>query len=448
MTSRLPAVGALAPFQPPDLQRTRLSNGIELLIVSKPALPIVDLQLIVRGGAITEAIEQAGCASLAAEMLDEGTLQHSALEISQLVEQLGADLHTCAGWDSCVISLHGLASRFEALLDLLAELTTQPSFPEQDFRRKREERLHALMQERDEPRTVAVKALARTIFGSHHRFGRSVGGTISTIEALSVAHTRDYYLGTFRPSQMHAVVVGAVEAEPVRAAFEQRLGTLREPPAFALPRRGEIDASPGIHLIHKAGAAQSEVRFGHSGVPRDTPDFFPILLMNTILGGSFTSRLNMKLREEKGFTYGASTGFSFRRSGGAFSGGAAVFTDATAETIALSLAEVTRIREAGVTAEELSRARNYLSWGFMRNFETTGDIAGQLAEIALFDLPAAHWRSYAQRIAGVSADDIVRVARRYLRPDQLSFVVVGDAARVRKPLQQLAMGPVMESEAE
>lgn len=444
----LPAVTGLLHFEPPQFERAILSNGLELLMVRKPSLPIVDLQLIARGGASIDPVARAGRASLAAEMLDEGTLRHSALEISQLVEQLGADLDTRAGWDASLVSMHGLAPRFDAMLDLLGELATAPSFPEQDFRRKREERVHALAQERAEARTVAIKALARAIFGPDHPYGVPTSGTVATVAAMSNADVRTFYQDTFVPTQMHAVVVGDVDLDLMADAFERRFASLQPRTVAAHPEWAAIDGSPGLHLIDKPGAAQSEVRFGHPGTARANPDFFPLLLMNTILGGSFKSRLNMKLREEKGFTYGASTGFSFRRAGGAFGGGAAVFTDATAETVALSLAEITRMRDDGVSADELSRARNYLSLGFLRNFETTSDIASQLSEIALHDLPADYLQTYAERIASVSAADIARVAGQYLRPDQLSFVVVGDAARVRTPLQQLALGPVLEGESE
>ena len=448
MNQAIPQVGALPAFTAPRFERLRTSTGIEVLYVHKPALPIVDVHLLVRGGAMTDRRAHAGRSSMAAELIDEGTRTRSALEISEFVEQLGAELDVRAGWDACFFTMHGLSSAFGDLMGLLCELVAEPSFPEDEFRRKRDERLHKLMQEQDEPRTIAYKLLARTTFGDQHPFGVPLAGTLASIEALGLAELRNYYDHTFAPARMHAVVVGDISREQVLAALDDGLGDWPGGAGNAGAESLEATTSAGLHLVHRVNAPQSEVRFGHVGVARGTADYFPILVMNTILGGSFKSRLNMKLREEKGFTYGASTGFSFRREGGSFSGGAAVDTEATAETVELSVAELVRMREGGVTAEELSRARNYLALGFMRNFETTGDIAGHLSELALYDLNDDHLAEYADRVAAVTADEVGAAAQRYLHPDQLSIVIVGDRERVLAPLSALGMGSVREWEAE
>ena len=448
MSVALPTPRDLPKFAPLHVARTRLSNGLEVIIARKPSLPILDLQLVVRGGGTIDPPAQAGRASLTAEMLDEGTRQRSALEISAYVEQLGADLDLRAGWDACFLSLHGLAHRFEPALGLVAEVVLQPTFPADEYERKHEERLHALQQEKDEPRTVAVKALARAIFGRDHAFGQPLGGTVQSVAELRGDAIEAFYRHTFAPGQAHLILAGDIEEENAVRLIERELGawqaSARVETALAPPANSE----KGIYLIDRPGAAQSEVRFGHIGVRRDTADYFPLIVMNTILGGSFKSRLNMKLREEKGFTYGASTFFSFRRAGGSFGGGAAVFTGATGETVALSLAELRRMADGDVSSEELNRARNYLSLGFMRNFETTADIAGHLAEVALYDLPGDYLGTYADRVAAVSAEDVRRVAQKYLLPELLSVVVVGDRQRVLPQLQQLAVGPIHDWDAE
>lgn len=449
MTSEraVPVVSSIPVFQPPHMSRAVLPNGLSTMMVARRGLPVFDVRLIACGGAWLDPVAKAGRASLTAELLDEGTHRLSALEISAQVELLGAELHLRAGWDACVFSLHGLTSKFDAILDLLAEVSLEPSFPAAEFERKQEERLHTLLQERDEPRTVAVKKLNHAVFGPAHPCAWPLDGTMETIEALAVTDLLASYRATFVPPSSHVLLVGELDRDRAMEAVQKRFGDWRSSaalsaPTLAEPRRG----TRAIHLIDRPGAAQSEVRVGHVGVPRRTPDFFPLVVMNTILGGSFKSRLNMILREEKGFTYGASSSFSFRRQVGLFSGGAAVFTDATAETVATFVREIERMRSEPVRKAELVRTRNYLSLGFMRTFETSSDIAGHLSELALHDLSADYLSDYANRVAEVSSNDVQRAARQYLDPDHLAIVVVGDRARIIDSLQRLQLGPVLSAE--
>jgi zinc protease len=449
MTSEraVPVVSTIPIFHPPQVSRAVQANGLRTMIVPRRGLPVFDVWLLACGGASLDSVPQAGRASLTAEMLDEGTHQRSALEISAQVELLGAELDLRAGWDACVFSLHGLTSKFNEILDLLAEVALQPSFPDAEFDRKQEERVHALLQERDEPRTVAVKRLNRAVFGPALPFGWPLGGTIETIQALAVTDLRACYQATFAPPSSHVLLVGELDQDRAMEAVQKRFGGWQ---SSALPESHLVEpprAARTIHLVDRPGAAQSEVRIGHVGLPRRTPDYFPLVVMNTILGGSFKSRLNMILREEKGFTYGASSSFSFRRQVGLFSGGAAVHTDATAETVATFVREIERMRTEPVREEELARTRNYLSLGFMRTFETSNHIASHLADLALHDLSADYLSSYADRVADVSRNDVQRVARQHLDPDHLAIVVVGDRARVVESLQRLQLGPVLLVEA-
>jgi zinc protease len=444
---QVPAFGELKPFTPPVMQRAAFSNGLEVIVAEKHGLPVLDVQLIVRSGGSADAVRQAGRASLTAELMDEGTRQHSALEISDLIELLGADFELHAGWDATFIALHGLVPRLTPMLDLLAEVALEPTFPADEFRRKQEERVHALLQERSEPRAVAVKALARAVFGGSHIYGWPLAGTVNSLRSLERTAVHEQY-GTFGPDRAHVVVAGHVDTDQILRALDQRLGgwtgsapaVSLEPPPRVSERR--------IYLIDRPGAAQSEVRVGHVGLSRDTPDYFPVLILNTVLGGSFKSRLNMILREEKGFTYGASSSFAFRRTGGLFSAGAAVFTEATGETVAIAVREIERMAQFGATAEELERARRYLSLGFVRTFETSSDIAGHLADLALFDLGDDYLQTYAERVAAVNGDQVARAAYERLHASELSIVIVGDRTRVLEPLQRLELGPVIEIEAE
>ena len=443
-----PQVGRLRPFEPPAIERTRLSNGLDLLVVSKHSLPVVDVQLLIRGGAALDPPLHAGRASLTAELIDEGTERFSALDISNQIELLGADLELRAGWDACFASVHGLSKRLPELLDLLSEVILRPRFPEDEFQRKHEERLHALAQERDEPRLVAIKSLNRAVFGDGHPFGRPLSGTVSTVTALTRGSLLEYYRQTFSPATSHLIIVGDVGFERAVQMAEEAFAEWKSIPSGLRGMPVPAQRPRVITLIDRPGAAQSEVRLGHMAPPRITDDYYALQVLNTILGGSFKSRLNMTLRERKGFTYGASSSLALRRMGGLFSAGAAVFTDNTAETIAITVDQITRMREEPVGEEEIERARQYLALGFMRHFETTNDITGHIAELALYDLPLSYLHEYPAGIARVSIDQVSAVAHRHLHPDQLAMVVVGDTARVHAPLQELGLAPIEVGEAE
>jgi predicted Zn-dependent peptidase len=433
---------------PPPFQRWRLSNGLDVTSVHKPGWPVIDVELLVRGGAAADPPSLAGRASLTAELLDEGSAHHSAIEISDRIELLGADLDLHTSWDACTLTLHGLVPRLAPMLDLLAEVALEPAFPAHEVARKREERLHRLVQERAEPRAVAVKALARAVFGERHNYGSPLSGTRSTIGQMERTTLLDVYQHDFAPSRAHLIVAGPLDAQHIGPELEARFGRWSRQPGESArvgvpPRRART-----IYLIDRPGATQSEIRVGHVGLPRDTPDYFPALIMNTVLGGSFKSRLNMILREEKGFTYGASTSFSFRRQGGMFSGGAAVYTGDTAETLAIFVRELDRMGSEGVGPEEAERARRYHALGFAHAFETTRDIADQLADLVLYDLAEDYLQTYTDRVARVTVADVQRAAHSYLKPLELSMVVVGDRARVFESLQRLELGPIQDWEAE
>jgi zinc protease len=443
----IPVATELPPFQAPTFERVRLSNGLDVILVRKAGLPVVDVQLVVRGGASLDPPALAGRASLSTEMLDEGTERHTALELSDRIELLGADFDLRVGWDATFLSLHGLVPRLGPLLEILAEVLLESTFPETEFNRKHDERMNLLIQQRDEPRAVASKTVARAVFGRDHIYGRPLSGSSSTMAGVERESLLEYY-HTLAPTHTHLVAVGQIETDDVLRDLEKLFGSWSVTATPGAPLAAAPVQERTIHLVHRPGAPQSEVRVGHVGPARETPDYFPLLVLNTVLGGSFKSRLNMVLREQKGFTYGASSAFSFRRSGGVFSGGAAVFTDNTAETVEILLREITRVWHEGVSPAELERARRYLALGFVRTFETTGDLAGHLADLALYDLGEQHLQTYAARIGAVTQEQVAVAARSHLKPNELSIVVVGDRERVLEPLQRLNAGPIAEWEAE
>ncbi|HEX6939732.1 MAG TPA: pitrilysin family protein [Longimicrobiales bacterium] len=439
-----PAVGSPPRVRSPAVRRFRLPNGLDVLAVRRRGLPVVDLRLVVRTGAAADAPTHAGRAGLVAEMLDEGTERYSALELAEAVDRLGAELDTMAAWDASVVALHVLRPRLEPALELLAEVVARPVFPEKEWLRVRAERRADLARQRQEPRFLAIEAFSAAVYGPDHPYAATLSGTPESVEALGRDEIEAFYHAHYRPANAFLVAVGDFEPESLPALLERGLGAWPAAPAHPAPPPDRPAPRPtAIHLVDRPGAAQSELQVGHAGVPRSTPDYFPLLVMNTILGGAFTSRLNMALREERGYTYGAGSRFDFRLGSGPFSASSAVFTDVTGDALAVMVEEIRRIRETPVPAEELERARNYVALGLLRQLETSGQVARAIADIELYGLGDDYLDCFVDRVRAVTAEEVVRVAREHLDPEHLALVVVGDRARIEEPLRSLGLGPVL-----
>jgi predicted Zn-dependent peptidase len=405
----------------------------------------VDLHLVVRAGGSVDPTGGEGLAALMAEMLDEGTATRSALELADAFDRLGARLAIEAGWDGTTLALHVLRPRLEAALALFGEVVRTATLPESELRRKRAEAEVALLREDDDPATVANKALAAMIYGVDHRYGVPLQGTRPSVAALSRDALARFHATRYAPSQSFLVAAGDVDGARFVDILEREIGgwngdSEAEGARIVPPAR----TMRTIGIVDRPGAPQSEIRLGHDGPPRSTPDYFPLLVLNTILGGAFTSRLNRKLREEKGFTYGARSRYALRACGGPFTAGVAVFTGDTAEALADCLAEVGKLRDEGVEERELARARRYLALGLVRRFETVEQTAALVADAEQYGLGDDHYQRFADRVGAVTAEDIIRAAAVHLDPEHAKVVVVGDRARIRESLERLDAGPVID----
>jgi zinc protease len=439
-----------APAEPhlPPVHGFRLDNALELLVVEKTGLPVVDVRLVVRAGANLDAGNVAGRAALTAELLDEGTATRTALEIADEAEHLGASLHTHASWDDSIAALHVLTPRLEPALELLAEIVLHPAFADAEVARKRAEWLAAIMQEQDEPRIVASHALGRALYGAAHPYGAPLGGSHASVERLDTAVLRAFYERSYTPANSFLVLVGDITADHaydiVTRLFDDWSGAAPEPEA---PHIVAAPQERAIRIIDRPGAPQSELRVGVPGPPRRTADYFSLLVGNTVLGGAFTSRLNMRLREEKAYTYGASSRFAFRMDGGPFAAATAVFTGATADAVNDVVREIALLGREPVGADELERAQSYLVLGLPRTFETTGDIAEHVSEVALYGLGRDFFDTYAARVRTVTADHVMAAMQRWLPPERLVVIIVGDAARIEPELRSLELGTVEVADA-
>ena len=429
----------------PPITIRELPNGLRLMIVEHHELPVADFVLIVRSGYEADPRERTGLASLTAALLDEGTPTRSALQIADQQAFLGVRLNTSASWDASTVSLHTPTAQLDSALALFTDVVLNPAFPPPEVERLRAERLTLLTQLKDRPTAIADQAYAAIVFGSDHAYGRPTLGMESSVKAITRGDVRSYYETHYRPNNATLVVVGDVRP----ADIEQRLSVLlgrwqrRNMPSAVFtkaPARDEPRRTT-IYLVDKPSAAQSSVRIGAIGVPRSTPDYFPLLVMNTVLGVPFTSRLNQNLREIHGYTYGAGSRFDMRREAGPFTARAEIVTAKTDSALIEFMKELRAIRDP-VPQAELQKAKRYLQLMLPSLFETTGDIAFQLTPLAIHGIPLDFYNDYVQQIERVTQADVQRVARKYIDPEHVAIVIVGDRKQIETGIRKLGMGEV------
>ena len=441
--SKPPTLGPPPTLTLPSIQKRALSNGLPVWVIENHEVPLVQVNLVVRAGSGDDPAGRFGLSSLTAAMLDEGAGTRSSLQIADAIEFLGATLSTTSGFDASAVRLNVPVTRIADALPVMADIILRPTFPETDLNRLRQERLTALLQARDEPESIAPMAFARLVFGPTHRYGTGAMGTNATLKAFTAADLRAFHVARYQPALSTFVVVGDISADTAVSLLEGQFGGWKNAAAAA---RVEVPTAPQllrgeIVLVDVPGAAQSQIRIGWVGVSRATPDFAAIQVLNTILGGSFTSRLNQNLREEHGYTYGASSRFEMRLSPGAFAAGAGVQSDKTAESIREFFNELNGISKP-IGEEELGKAENYMALSFPGQFETSSDLAANLEELIAYNLPENYFAQFVPRIRAVTANELQRVAARYIQPSRFVVVVVGDRKVIEPGVRALNLGPV------
>jgi len=427
----------------PDIYQVRLPNGIKLLGVEYERVPWVSLTCMVQRGAETDPSGKAGVADWTAEFLTLGPARRTQKQLAEEVESLGAHLEARGDWDATYVSLEGLAEDFPALMLTLAEVVQTPSFPEEEFPLLRERRRAELAQILDDPREVATRRFHRLFFQGSP-YGHAVRGEPDNLEALTQEDLKGHYAREFAPGVATLVVVGmaprARVEEEARRAWQGWTGGGPVSPPYAAPP-SQI-ASPGLYLLDRPELTQSEIRLGHLGLPRHHPDFFPLRLVNYILGeGGFSSRLMSRIRSDLGLTYGIRSRFHFRRAPGPFT--ITTFTPAanTAQVLQEITGVVREVQANGVTPQELAEAQSFYVGHFPLSLETARTIALQVLAVGLYDLGRDYLARYGEYIQGVTGDAARDAARTHLQPDALVTVVVGPAAKVRQTLEEL--GPVV-----
>ena len=450
--SRLPTPGPNAPFKFPEITRRVLANGLEVRAIAHRNVPVVSAALLVPGGTAADPADRPGLAAFTADLLDEGSAGRSALEVSDQLARYGADFDVDVGSDAIVITLTTMTRFLDPGLRLLAEMATSPNLATPDIDRVRKLRLERLRQLRDHAPAVAERGFMRLLYRDHP-YGHLGLGSESALQATTHDEIQAFHAGAFVPSGATLVIAGDAAADELFEVVANTFGSWSTP-ADAVPIQRLAGLAPPplipehrLAVIARPGAAQSELRIGHVCASRDTPDYHALVLLNMILGGQFVSRINMNLRQDKGYTYGVRTGFDLRRGLGPFVLQTSVGTDVTAPAIREALKELHDIRGARpATAEELTMAQASVTRGYPRGFETAQQVARGVASLALHNLPDTYFEDFVPRVEAVTLEDIARVAQQHLDTARMLTLLVGDHEKVAPTLRTLDLGePILLS---
>jgi predicted Zn-dependent peptidase len=434
-----PQPGAPRPYHFPHVVRRTLDNGLRLLVAENHNAPLVSMRTMMRSGADYDTPELAGLASLTGELLDEGAGSRDAVRLAEDLGLLGASLGSGADWDASYVSVDSLSRTFGEAMAIFADVNRRPMLPESSLDRVRSERLMELLQQKDDPGTIAGKRFSKLIYGGG-TYGNTVIGNPESVARITVDDIRRYFATHYVPNNGSIVVAGDVAAEKALDALTRFFGDW---PVVEVPPRPQIspiaNEKSRIYLIDRPTAVQSEIRVGHLGIARSTEDYFALSVMNALLGGVFNSRINLNLREKHGYTYGARSVFAFRRQAGPFVVSAPVRNEVTRESVTEVLGELRRIRTGDVEERELEDTKNYMMGSFPSTVQSSSDIAGRLLDMELNDLPQDYFDRYRENIGAVTKAAVERVAQKYIDPDRSIIVIVGNAAQIREPLGTLGM---------
>ena len=434
-----PQPGPPRPYRFPHVVRRTLENGLRLLVAENHNAPLVSMRTMMRSGADYDTPELAGLASLTGELLDEGAGSRDAIRLAEDLGLLGASLGSGADWDASYVSVDSLSRTFDESMAIFADVNRRPVLPESSLDRVRSERLMELLQQKDDPGTIAGKRFSKLIYGGG-TYGNTVIGNPESVARISVGDVRRYFATHYVPNNGSIVVAGDVEAERALDALTRFFGDW---PMVEVPPRPQISPIANepsrIYLIDRPTAVQSEIRVGHLGIARSTEDYFALSVMNALLGGVFNSRINLNLREKNGYTYGARSIFAFRRQAGPFVVSAPVRNEVTREAVTEVLSELARIRTGDVEERELEDTKNYIMGSFPSTVQSSSDIAGRLLDMELNNLPQDYFDRYRENIGGVSKAAVEHVAQKYIDPENAIIVIVGNAAQIREPLGTLGM---------
>ena len=437
-----PTAGAARPLQLATPESTVLANGLTIILSSRKGLPVVAANLVVRTGSDANPVDKPGLANFTAAMLNEGTTTRSSLQIADELAQVGATVSTRSTMDASFVQGRSLKNNFGRTIEIMADIVMHPAFPAAEIDRERANRMAQLVQQQENPAQLAARVMASALYGERHPYGFTEIGTEASVKTLSRADMEGFWKQHFVSNNAALVVAGDISMAELKPLAEKAFGawTMGTPSRAALGDPQTTGAR--VVIVDKPGAPQTELRVVGIGAPRASPDFQAIQVMNTSLGGLFSSRINMNLREEHGYTYGGFSQFVFRRFAGPFVTGAGVRTEVTAPAVTEILKELRGMAEKPMNADELRLAKDSLARSLPGTFETSLSAAGSFSNVYVYDLGLDYFTRYPGRVGAVTIEQTQAVAQKYLGLEKLIVVAVGDRAKIEPELRKLGLGEV------
>ncbi len=448
----------------PRAYETKLSSGMQVIVLENHKLPTFTMQMVALGGGLNDPASQPGLAQYTAAMLREGTKTRASRQIAEAIESLGATLNANAGLSSMTSSVTagGLTENFDQIMELFADVIMNPSFPAEDFSKLKSRAVAQLRYQRSQPGFLANEMFFKVAYGSHP--ASRVALTPEQIQSMTPEMLKEFHEAHYKPNNAIFAIVGDVKPAEIVAKLEKTFGEWRRGDATRLDLPKVAEPGPSkIYLIDRPGSEQTNLILGNLSIERDDPDYYALDVMNQVLGGGASARLFLNLREDKGYTYGAYSGFSAARYRGVFRASTEVQTDVTKGSMDELMYEFKRIRDEKIPADEFDRAKRTIVGSFALQLESPQSLLGNMITQKIYNLPADYWDTYPQKIAAVTVDDAQRVAKKYLDLTKLQIVAVGDAKRIAgvmkpfgdvalydtegKPLKSLATAPAAEAPA-
>jgi len=446
----VPSTEAAVSFSSPITEKKTLANGLEIVVSQRPELPIVNARLMIKTCNLLETAAAAGESSLTAALMDEGTKKRNALKIRDDIDLLGSSLSVSGSRGGASVTISSLKSKLDATMEIMSDVILNPAFPKDEFDRLQKQTLDGILQRKSNPSTIADQIFAQKLYGEDHPFSRPSGGTESSVKNLGIPDLKKNYETFWRPNNAAIVFVGDISLDEATHLAEKYFGKWQrgsipemEVPDVAPPK------GPVVYLVDKQGAPQSQIRIGSTAPNRYTKDYYPLVVSNTLLGGSFASRLNLNLREDKGYTYGAFSMVNFGRELGSWIASAGVQSKFTKESLVEFKKEITGLggfRE--VTKGELEGVQKNLTRGYVQNFESNGMVLGQIASLMTYDLPLDEMSKYVKEVEQQTTHSVMAMAKKYFDFDQTITVVVGDLSNIEDPIRQLGWGKVIVVDAD
>ncbi|MFN0084451.1 MAG: M16 family metallopeptidase [Blastocatellia bacterium] len=431
----------------PRAYETKLSNGMQVIVLENHKLPTFAMQMVVRSGGLSDPAGQEGTAQYAATMLREGTRTRNSKQIAEAVDSLGATLTAGAGLSSLTsnVSASGLTDQFDPIMELFADVILHPVFPAEEFEKLKTRAIAQLRFQRSQPGFLADEMFSKVMYGTHP--GGRYSLTEEQIKGITPQMLQSFHAAHYKPNNVLFAIVGDVKPAGIVAKLEKAFGGWKpgEVPATPLPKVAATGPSR-IALIDRPGSVQTNLVLGALTIERDDPDYYALDLLNQIVGGGASSRLFLNLREDKGYTYGAYTSQSASRYRGVFSANTEVRTEVTKESMNELMREFKRIREEKVPRDEFNRAKRTIIGSFALQLESPQSLLGNIVTQKLFGLPADYWDTYPLKISALTEDDVQRVARQYLDPGRIQIVAVGDAKAIVDALKGFAPVEIFDTE--